>query len=438
MGLCQVCSTQSIYDLLDSAVKNTKLTDQARDHVSLGRWVDLQSRRESCQLCDAVTILLRETITKRLPSNYPVFQRAVEEDVTCGLKRYAPAHIDVSTSIPGGYARIAISVEVQKRTYTGREPIYFQLDDAFQVSVTPPQSYVGAILPASPQGKLQARPATLVRPQIVADPYDPRLIREWLDLCIHDHGDACLSPSVEPISKIRLVDIKKQAIIEFPCSENAQIPPFVALSWVWGSTKARDGLTLNRVPLAAKDNFLDSLQLPPAVHDLLDLVAQIEERFIWVDILGIVQDDELDKQWYIPRMGAIYSGALFTVVANGANGSQDGLPGVRADARPREQVTLDIGGVTLTSCLEPKFTYSSDPQDVAKFREDDFIPPWETRGWTLQEKLLARRCLIMGSRQMYWQCLQASYCEETRYEQLPNPVKKDIISTHEPLDSVFS
>lgn len=124
--------------------------------------------------------------------------------------------------------------------------------------------------------------------------------------------------------------------------------------------------------------------------------------------------------------------------SDGMNGLQDGLPGVRPDARLRSQMTCEMDGVTLISCLEPKFTYCSDPQAVSKFREDDIVPPWETRGWTFQERLLARRCLVMGSRQMCWECLQASYCEETQFEHLPNGGKKDIVPTHEPMESVFS
>ena len=446
-GLCQACNTQGVHNLLNDAVKGTRLSDSEKNSVSLGRWADLLSRRENCRLCDAVVSLLQEAITGRLPSKYPIFHKIFKEEVTCGLQRYIPSPGHTSNSVTNGYARIAISVEVQKRTYTGREPVFFKLDDAFQASAIPPQLLRRNVSPAAPKRSSQTTTSTppqqssTIRPpeaRIITHGYESRLIREWLDICSHEHGDVCLSPSGEPISKIRLVDIEKQAIIEFCCSENAEIPPYIALSWVWGSTKAQSGLTLDCAPKAAETGSLNSFRLPPAVEDLTDLVEQLGERFIWVDLLCIVQDDEADKQWYIPRMGAIYSGSLFTVVANGMHGSQDGLPGVRPDARLRSQIICEIDGITLVSCLEPKFTFCSDPQAVSKFREDDTVPPWETRGWTFQERLLARRCLVMGSRQMYWECLQTSYCEETRFEHLPNGVEKAITSTHEPMGSVFS
>ena len=179
------------------------------------------------------------------------------------------------------------------------------------------------------------------------------MIRRWLDLCLHEHGDTCLSPSGETVTRIRLVDIHKDAIIEFSSSNGAEIPPYLALSCVWGSTKAEVGLTSDRAPNAAKDGYLKTLHLPPAVADLTNLAARLGERFVWVDLLCIIQDDEADKKLYIPQMGAIYSSALVTVVASGMNGAQDGLPGVRPDARPRSQTTCEIAGVSLVSCLEP-------------------------------------------------------------------------------------
>ena len=256
----------------------------------------------------------------------------------------------------------------------------------------------------TPTGTPLQQRSTIGPPEarITTDGYDPRLIREWLGLCLHKHGDACFSPSGEPILKIRLRDIQKQAIVEFPCSESTEIPPYIALSWVWGSKKAQSGLTSDCAPNAAKNGFLKSFRLPLAVEDLRNLLERLGERFLWVDLLCVVQDNEADKQWYIPRMGAIYSGSLFTVVANGINSSQDGLPCVRPDARLTSQITCDIDGVTLISCLEPKFMFCSDPQAVSKFRKDDIVPPWETRGWTLQERLLARQHLVIGWRQIYW------------------------------------
>ena len=43
-------------------------------------------------------------------------------------------------------------------------------------------------------------------------------------------------------------------------------------------------------------------------------------------------------------------------------------------------------------------------------------PPWQNRAWTLQEQLLSTRCVIFESNQVHWECMEASYCEETEFE----------------------
>ena len=205
---------------------------------------------------------------------------------------------------------------------------------------------------------------------------DPCLIREWLDICLHEHSDTCSSPLGGLIPKIRLVDIRKQAIVEFPHSLSGVVPPYIALSWVWGSTMAQSGLTSDSVVRAAKPGFLNTLRLPPAVEDSRTLLERLGERFLWVDLLCIAQDEEADKQFYLPLMGAIYSGSLFTIVANGMNGLQDGLPGVKHDTRLRSPIILEIDGITMVSSLEPKLRLCSDDYPISAFKESEAIPPW--------------------------------------------------------------
>ncbi|KAL9636021.1 MAG: hypothetical protein Q9164_003095 [Protoblastenia rupestris] len=370
----------------------------------------------------------------------------VKGDAICGLRRQISPLGPPPHPFADGYARIAIELEVQFRTYTGRENKSFELADAFQASPMPLPLPRSKQSPSSQDSVLRTRRSISGQHTTISPPEarpvevdcDPCLIREWLDLCLHKHSDTCSSPLGGLIPKIRLVDIQKEAIIEFPRTEGGEIPPYIALSWVWGSTKAKSGLTSDSAVRAAEPGFLNSFCLPPAVEDSRKLLEGLGERFLWVDLLCIAQDDEADKQFYLPRMGAVYSRSLFTIVANGMNGLQDGLPGVKPDTRLRSQITFEIDGITIISCLEPRLRLRSDEYSIAIFKQNEVVPPWQTRAWTLQEKLLSPRCLLMGSRQMYWECLQASYCEETWFEHLPNGIEKTMVATYEPMESIFS
>ncbi|MCJ1276030.1 hypothetical protein MMC21_003835 [Puttea exsequens] len=191
------------------------------------------------------------------------------------------------------------------------------------------------------------------------------------------------------------------------------IPPYAALSWVWGKVKAEDGLTDFNSSQASTTGFLNQVELPTAVGDAIMLLKSLGERYLWVDFLCIVQDNATDKQTYIPQMGAIYSLARFTLIADDDLGAQGGLPGVRPGTRAvtemQKQHFIETNGLLVVSCLEP---------NIGGFYGPGIQRPWRTRARTLQEKLLSPRCLIFNSDQIHWECLQASYCEETAFEHL--------------------
>jgi hypothetical protein len=66
--------------------------------------------------------------------------------------------------------------------------------------------------------------------------------------------------------------------------------------------------------------------LPRTIADAMTLVSQIGERYLWVDSLCLVQDDELDKACGVQKMDLVYQGAILTVVAASGMDSNTGLP----------------------------------------------------------------------------------------------------------------
>ena len=106
-------------------------------------------------------------------------------------------------------------------------------------------------------------------------------------------------------------------------------------------------------------------------------------------------------------MGSVYAASELTIIAYGRNGASDGLPGVRADTRQKIQQVVYLDNLVLVSLLDAKL-------DNDRIREPNTV--WQDRAWTLQEQLLSTRCVIFGSNQMRWECMEAAYCEETEFE----------------------
>ncbi|KAG8527392.1 uncharacterized protein KY384_007544 [Bacidia gigantensis] len=392
---CEVCRSPAVVQFLVAVAKGINERTIAPPSVLLGSWDELQERRRNCALCEAVISVSQRIFTdEQLRGD----DDTMVKSATCRLSWNPHRYREGGKS---GYSRVEIMMDVNSGPPTGpvRSRHHCSVANAFQI-------YMAKREPNQRPGE---RSTTSLQPRIRKDTYDPNLVNDWLGMCEQKHGDLCIAQSVRAISKLRLVDVKNMSVVQF----SHVIPPYVSLSWVWGKVKAEDGLTDFNSSEASTRGFLNQVELPTAVGDAIMLLISLGERYLWVDFLCIIQDNANDKQTYIPQMGAIYSLARFTLIADGDLGAQGGLPGVRPGTRTvtgmKKQHFIDIDGLLVVSCLEP---------EIRGFRRSENRPPWGTRAWTLQEKLLSPRCLIFNSDQIHWECLQASYCEETAFEHL--------------------
>jgi hypothetical protein len=122
-------------------------------------------------------------------------------------------------------------------------------------------------------------------------------------------------------------------------------------------------------------------------------------RYLWIDSLCIVQDDEDDKLTEIRKMADIYSGSAVTIAAARARSCHEGflheqrLPDLLCNSTFRLRYRCfdgEIGEVFL-----------SEYDDL-----DEYLEPLEERAWTLQERVLSPRVLSFGSRKTRWKCLR--------------------------------
>lgn len=259
---------------------------------------------------------------------------------------------------------------------------------------------------------------------------DRDVFRRWKDLCDRNHGNTrrdipWLGPEEQQQQeqhqqhqqerglsrRVRprwLIDVEQRCLVRTPEGEE-DTPPYVALSYVWGTkpcyVSPRENLHLNQQPGALRDRNED---LPgPGISrtalDAIEVTRLLGERHLWVDALCIVQDDAEQKMAEIGNMAEFYAQAVVTIIAAQSLDATSGIRGF-SSCRNARQGPFRLNENTLAVRL-----LDGDLDDSV----------WASRAWKFQEEISSRRSLIFAGEGVHWQCGLAAWFED-RVESLPN------------------
>jgi hypothetical protein len=194
---------------------------------------------------------------------------------------------------------------------------------------------------------------------------------------------------------------------------------YTALSCVWGRNQTSRLLKENEKILEQQGSLADFGLLKTLV-DSIALTRALDIDFIWIDVLCILQDDPDDISLQIGNVGRIYSNAKFTIIASGMD-ADAGLPGFRPGTRTFQQEEVEVipssaenpGLSLLTTCKRQRTHW----EETAQWTQEEIDScKWNTRGWTLQERVLSKRSLMFAQDQVYWVCDGGIFCEESHFE----------------------
>ena len=240
----------------------------------------------------------------------------------------------------------------------------------------------------------------------VDDRIDCELVKSWLLDCEQHHSrdpgessddeESCAPFALDQsVSEgLTVIDVQRGCLVDVPSDAR-----YIALSYVWGgpqlftNLRARNGILHeeNQLPL-------DAELLPKTIRDAIYFVQLLGEKYLWVDSLCIVQDDELQKSVQIANMSNIFSRAYFTIIAAYGNSCHAGLP-ARPGSRKVRQKRERIQGMVLANDL-PGYQTIAEPSK------------WNSCGWTYQESELCTRYVIFSEYQAYYRCNQR-ICSES-------------------------
>ncbi len=226
-----------------------------------------------------------------------------------------------------------------------------------------------------------------------------RLAASWLDYCTNSHGAVCKQDLDAPIPT-RLIDVRAQGKSDIRLVETATQPPvdrrYIALSHCWGGLPKLHEIKTRRGKLKSYMRNIDVSTLPKTFEDAIDITRHLGLRYIWIDSLCIIQDDERDWEKEASLMDIVYANAYCTIAATA---SSDGNGGCFV---PRSQSPIQEGfEAPLPRADTPAGLAPPPPPFWKKLIESG---PLGERGWCFQERQLSPRVLHFTSHMLVWEC----------------------------------
>ncbi|KAK8093198.1 uncharacterized protein PG998_014599 [Apiospora kogelbergensis] len=171
-------------------------------------------------------------------------------------------------------------------------------------------------------------------------------------------------------------------------------PRYITLSYRWTAETKRTSLRVENTEqfyISIPDN-----DWPQIYKDAVSIAYQLGVRYIWIDSLCIVQDNEEDWVEQASQMDQIYSNGALNLA---------GVEAQRETGLIFERIPLRVAPCVLTQSTVEADTSSESwicyrPDDVRKAVDR---APLYGRGWTYQERMLSKRTVHFAD-QVFWEC----------------------------------
>lgn len=183
-------------------------------------------------------------------------------------------------------------------------------------------------------------------------------VGRWIQTCQKEHTqpDCCPSPFTSALLPrigkrqldFRVIDVQNMCITYAPLRCR-----YMALSYVLGTSK-QSRLILERFN---EDTLMQpgSLErtpslIPNTIRDAITVVRRLQEQYLWVDFLCLVQDDPEEMEACTIIMNMVFEMAVLTIVAAGSEHAWDGLHGVEPTSRKFSRYIREIvPGLSMTT-----------------------------------------------------------------------------------------
>lgn len=222
---------------------------------------------------------------------------------------------------------------------------------------------------------------------------------EWLRTCLDTHSQCASYEKIVsdvisfPTRVLDVGDTNDSEVLRLVHGAGL-VGRYVALSHCWGKN------SVIKTTKASLDSFLkciDPGSLTRTFCDAVMITRRLGVRYLWIDSLCILQDDNEEWEREAANMAQVYSQSLVTLAASAASDGSQGFLRTKPKYSP-----IEIGYPSRTSGAVHNVSVGYLFNRFQSLTKE----PLSTRGWTLQERVLSPRTLHYGSDQLHWECRQ--------------------------------
>lgn len=266
------------------------------------------------------------------------------------------------------------------------------------------------------------------------------LARSWLSNCQFNHCACRPAEILGPLLPTRIIDVgtRRAPLLELRVTDEDERSCWAALSYC-RSADTNPGFlttssTFSRLNQSRRRR-LSLSSLPRTFREAVLMTRALNIRYLWIDMLCVIQDDEVDKLREAENAAHTFGNAAVTLVATasadiygGLFHPQQAVLGSREGRVWEENAWCDTP-TTLAASASSRSNASSTTlgvdEDTATQRghisglvtltrsqgRDFKSEPIHRSPWTLGEYLLSRRRLMFTSSGVIWSCRQGVEAE---------------------------
>ncbi|KAJ5639421.1 HET domain protein [Penicillium longicatenatum] len=220
-------------------------------------------------------------------------------------------------------------------------------------------------------------------------------INGWITSCCLNHS-SCQTAEAALLPRFVIeIDGSDGAKPSLRIFENGQKKArYIALSYVWGIRP--QPVQLMKENTERLKECIDYDTLPSTIQDAIRVARRLGVKYVWVDALCIVQDDDDIKKQQIGQMQNIYGNSYLTIQAANVSTVMESFLKLRESPEPFKLRYDETSHVYLRGYTPHRLSGGSARQ----------------RAWIYQESILPNRLLLYGEHQIIFQCREEMQHED--------------------------